>query len=437
MVTDFNQIGSEADEQIRNEANGFSDKSNLFVLVNKFDQKEAGKGDDFVSVKQKLNSLVHGIDLEKIYPVSARNAYLGNCAKYNLDIHKKLPDFEKGGWGADFGRIALGTGWEDDIEDFERCKKRAEKLWSDSLFEEPLKLINKIHSSAAEKSITSAMEKLITWNSELTNKSEIFKYFNSTTEELTKVTAAINSLENNINEFENAEKTIYQTTGNGLVELSHALNQLAEQNHQLIKKELEHFFELGSAMEDAAIDEMISNKEMEVRNEYAKEKNFQDFVQFVLDGGVRHKRRTERLKKVKEEKVFDPDSKIKNFSKRSDAEKLSNGIRNAVIKIFTDLSEDFNSQSNFLVSKMTDDISLNINNAANNVLKKVENELKKSGFELTLSLPELNLENNFFNNDAMTHDDVATKVETRSTRLRSNSFWGGNLRLGWNRGARS
>ncbi len=86
-VMDYTQLNSKADEEVRKELNAIADVSagRLFVLVNKFDEKDRN-GDGADAVRQKVPAMLNSdvLPASRVYPGSSRQAYLANRALHEL-----------------------------------------------------------------------------------------------------------------------------------------------------------------------------------------------------------------------------------------------------------------------------------------------------------------------------------------------------------------
>lgn len=165
-VMDYTQLKSEADEQVRSEITGIAElvRERLFVMVNKFDQKgnHDMKEEDVINyVHESL--MDEKIKKENVFPVSARQAYLGNYVRCALQKDCSLPDVTTHGWVEDFYKIIDGT-WEkgEPIEyGKDELLNRAKKLWKKSKFEEPLNVvIRNAHAQSSLLLLGAAVEKL-------------------------------------------------------------------------------------------------------------------------------------------------------------------------------------------------------------------------------------------------------------------------------------
>ncbi|NES81654.1 MAG: hypothetical protein F6K10_09755 [Moorea sp. SIO2B7] len=111
MIVNYNNLKCEAEGEIRERLEGqaglISDR--LFTIVNKFDQKDANSMDENEVKQYVATTLMQGnISQERVYPASARNGYLANRAKQEIEKNGYLPDDDEQGWIDDFGKIAFG-----------------------------------------------------------------------------------------------------------------------------------------------------------------------------------------------------------------------------------------------------------------------------------------------------------------------------------------
>lgn len=130
-VMDYTQMNSKADEEVRKELNAIADVSvgRLFVLVNKFDEKDRN-GDGADAVCQKVPAMLNSdvLPASRVYPRSSRQAYLANRALHELRKNGTLPVDEA--WVDDFVREAFGRMKKDYVcKDSELATEGATDLW--------------------------------------------------------------------------------------------------------------------------------------------------------------------------------------------------------------------------------------------------------------------------------------------------------------------
>ncbi|HCT2457716.1 TPA: dGTPase, partial [Escherichia coli] len=163
-VMDYTQMNSKADEEVRKELNAIADVSvgRLFVLVNKFDEKDRN-GDGADAVCQKVPAMLNSdvLPASRVYPGSSRQAYLANRALHELRKNGTLPVDEA--WVDDFVREAFGRMKKDYVcKDSELATEGATDLWEGSLIDQLItEVILSSHSRAAALAVDSAAAKLM------------------------------------------------------------------------------------------------------------------------------------------------------------------------------------------------------------------------------------------------------------------------------------
>lgn len=169
LVVDYTQMNSEAGGAVREEITSVQNSlgERFFVMLNKFDAKTKNDVSKEDTVSFFCNQLMDGsISPENVFPVSAQRAFLANRAINELQSTGSLNIKEN--WVPDFGQIAFGEDWEDDIDDVDDVKKKASKIWKKSEFETPLEnVILEASNNAALLSLESALSQLDSINSQL------------------------------------------------------------------------------------------------------------------------------------------------------------------------------------------------------------------------------------------------------------------------------
>ena len=157
-VMDYTQMGSEADgklrEQIRKSVRGA--KGHLFVLVNRFDQKNTNSMDEQKTKEYVSKTLLSGdVSEEFIFPVSAYQALLSKRAECTFSEKGCLSmnDSASTEWITDFANQAFGTVWQEErVKDGQIMNPEAgfKNLWKKSKFDAPKKeVIQFVYQQAA------------------------------------------------------------------------------------------------------------------------------------------------------------------------------------------------------------------------------------------------------------------------------------------------
>lgn len=162
-VMDYTQMNSKADEDVRKELNAIADVSagRLFVLVNKFDEKDRN-GDGADAVRQKVPAMLNSdvLPASRVYPGSSRQAYLANRALHEL---RKTEPFLLMKPGSMILSGSLRSHEKDYVcKDSELATEGATDLWECSLIDQLItEVILSSHSRAAALAVDSAAAKLM------------------------------------------------------------------------------------------------------------------------------------------------------------------------------------------------------------------------------------------------------------------------------------
>lgn len=164
-VLDYTQLKSEAEAEIRNDLLDIAEQTEdrLFVLVNKFDQKDRNSMDVAGTCAHVAEGLLGGrIAGERVFAVSSRNAYLANRARAEIEHHRRLPEPAREGWVADFAKLALGIAWPRSLHNPAMVAAAAGELWVNSRFDAPIRqIVVQAAAQAAMISLKSALAKLV------------------------------------------------------------------------------------------------------------------------------------------------------------------------------------------------------------------------------------------------------------------------------------
>ena len=138
-VVDYTQISSDASAQLGQELQYVARATdhNISVWMNKFDQCDDGCDDQEASKEMVVEQLFNGnLNTDHVYPVSSRAAFLAHRALRQLEQGEPMPP--TAAWVKDFGHCAFGVDWEEAITDQTRAREKAEKIWTRSLYRQPL-----------------------------------------------------------------------------------------------------------------------------------------------------------------------------------------------------------------------------------------------------------------------------------------------------------
>jgi Dynamin family len=165
IVLDFTQLNNKAADDIKRQVKPIIDllgKENLYVLVNKVDQRTANDPMTVDKVKQFVLAdleLGNNQDIDRVFEVAARWAF---CATNFLSEFQKNPDAEliQLLTARPLAEQVFGIDWEEDLEDssLDELEKKAKRLWKKSGFQSFLDhSINALMERAAPLAMKSAL----------------------------------------------------------------------------------------------------------------------------------------------------------------------------------------------------------------------------------------------------------------------------------------
>jgi len=422
LVTDFTQMKTKADQEVRDELAkiGYLSKDRLTVIVNKYDQANKNSMSKDEIKKYVAGSLMQGkIDIERVFPVSSYFAYLSSHAKTALLHHGALPDYKQQPWVADFGDIALGRRWESKINDIEEVHACIEALWEDSHFAEPVEIVIKeAHATAASKSLDSAIKKLDYYNNEFLNRLNLRSVAMS--EDVEKIEQMMANLQNDIDNCDQVKQSIHETTENCFQQLEQEMTKITNAQKATILETIEKYFQEGKKMEKSEIDSMLAQKPGNSR----KSTHFSPMLDIwgFSEAGQHH----EQIKE-KTQRRFDPNSPKIKFDSNTKANELTQGIAKDVADVFKEADEKLNSIANDLIKLATKDISQQINQTIKKTLNKAQEKLQDDGIKVNFKLPDIDLA--FDEIDASALFEVGYQEKTENhTHWRKSKIFGF---LGW------
>ncbi|EFA4147820.1 dynamin family protein, partial [Escherichia coli] len=369
-VMDYTQLNSKADEEVRKELNAIADVSagRLFVLVNKFDEKDRN-GDGADAVRQKVPAMLNSdvLPASRVYPGSSRQAYLANRALHELRKNGALPVDEA--WVNDFVREAFGPMVEeDDWKDSTKVNKKAEKLWNISLIDQLItEVIQSSHSRAAALAVDSAAAKL------MQNAENVSEYLSlrhqGLQQSIQSLQAHITSLLTDIQEIEECQN---QVTGDVKI----AMDNINTKTRELLtgvctslEEALNDYFRSGKRKEQQMLEEENSAQPRE-RNAFA-------FFHDIFGTGNQHDRMRD----------FDPDSPEIKFSDRREALKLMTQIESTVASLHREAEAQFRPELEKIVRGIETGFRGTALYATEKIAGRINARLEDEGFTVKISFP--------------------------------------------------
>ncbi|WP_042031188.1 dGTPase, partial [Escherichia coli] len=406
-VMDYTQLNSKADEEVRKELNAIADVSagRLFVLVNKFDEKDRN-GDGADAVRQKVPAMLNSdvLPASRVYPGSSRQAYLANRALHELRKNGALPVDEA--WVNDFVREAFGPMVEeDDWKDSTKVNKKAEKLWNISLIDQLItEVIQSSHSRAAALAVDSAAAKL------MQNAENVSEYLSlrhqGLQQSIQSLQAHITSLLADIQEIEECQNQVTGDVRMAMEDINTKTGELLTKVCASLEEELNDYFRSGKRKEQQMLEEENSAQPRE-RNAFA-------FFHDIFGTGNQHDRMRD----------FDPDSPEIKFSDRRAALELMTQIESTVTSLHREAEAQFRPELEKIVRGIETGFRGTALYATEKIAGRINARLEDEGFTVKISFPAVSQLQTRLAVQTNLSALMEERTETVTRRRRQDGVWG-------------
>ena len=406
-VMDYTQLNSKADEEVRKELNAIADVSagRLFVLVNKFDEKDRN-GDGADAVRQKVPAMLNSdvLPASRVYPGSSRQAYLANRALHELRKNGALPVDEA--WVDDFIREAFGPMVEeDDWKDSTKVNKKAEKLWNISLIDQLItEVIQSSHSRAAALAVDSAAAKL------MQNAENVSEYLSlrhqGLQQSIQSLQAHITSLLADIQEIEECQNQVTGDVRMAMEDINTKTGELLTGVCTSLEEELNDYFRSGKRKEQQMLEEENSAQPRE-RNAFA-------FFHDIFGTGNQHDRMRD----------FDPDSPEIKFSDRRAALELMTQIESTVTSLHCEAEAQFRPELEKIVRGIETGFRGTALYATEKIAGRINARLEDEGFTVKISFPAVSQLQTRLAVKTNLSALMEERTETVTRRRRQDGVWG-------------
>ncbi|WP_097488835.1 dynamin family protein [Escherichia coli] len=406
-VMDYTQLNSKADEEVRKELNAIADVSagRLFVLVNKFDEKDRN-GDGADAVRQKVPAMLNSdvLPASRVYPGSSRQAYLANRALHELRKNGTLPVDEA--WVDDFIREAFGPMVEeDDWKDSTKVNKKAEKLWNISLIDQLItEVIQSSHSRAAALAVDSAAAKL------MQNAENVSEYLSlrhqGLQQSIQSLQAHITSLLADIQEIEECQNQVTGDVRMAMEDINTKTGELLTKVCASLEEELNDYFRSGKRKEQQMLEEENSAQPRE-RNAFA-------FFHDIFGTGNQHDRMRD----------FDPDSPEIKFSDRRAALELMTQIESTVTSLHCEAEAQFRPELEKIVRGIETGFRGTALYATEKIAGRINARLEDEGFTVKISFPAVSQLQTRLAVKTNLSALMEERTETVTRRRRQDGVWG-------------
>ncbi|HHU7922124.1 TPA: dynamin family protein [Escherichia coli] len=406
-VMDYTQMNSKADEDVRKELNAIADVSagRLFVLVNKFDEKDRN-GDGADAVRQKVPAMLNSdvLPASRVYPGSSRQAYLANRALHELRKNGTLPVDEA--WVDDFVREAFGRMKKDYVcKDSELATEGATDLWECSLIDQLItEVILSSHSRAAALAVDSAAAKL------MQNAENISEYLSlrhqGLMQSIQSLQAHITSLLEDIREIADCQEQVTADVRMAMEEIDARTRELLTGVCTSLEEELNDYFRSGKRKEQQMLEEENSAQPRE-RNAFA-------FFHDIFGTGNQHDRMRD----------FDPDSPEIKFSDRREALELMTQIESTVTSLHREAEAQFRPELEKIVSGIETGFRGTALYATENIAGRINTRLEDGGFTVKISFPAVSQLQTRLAVKTNLSALMEERTETVTRRRRQSGLWG-------------
>ncbi|MBP5790479.1 MAG: dynamin family protein [Neisseriaceae bacterium] len=381
LIVDYQQMGSEASDDVKKQIQDLPalDAERLFVLVNKFDQKNANSLTEEETKKYVQNVLLPKIEdkeqvkAENIFPISAYNAFIANRMLIELKNNGK-PEYQNE-WVKDFAKQAFGETDADEWADYTQgqIQKKIDKLLENSLIQEPIKkAIQNTQKNAPQIAIKSALSKCQSVLEKLHNACNVWTTtLGKTEEEIQQLEQTIAECQNDINQLNDLEQRIQKE----VQDIQQSVQEDTKTEQEKAQKEVQDWIDkfvkgqIGTwkQKESKLLDETSLRAWLFTYDENFHKKK--DELQLMLD----------KLQKSKKTISFDDEDAARQFCK-SVVEQYNTTVQAAYNK----LQETIDNQSKQIEEKLK-----NTENETQQVFNRASDHLGKAGFDLQLSIPQI------------------------------------------------
>jgi hypothetical protein len=240
LVLNFTELRAEAAEKIKAEVHKVirtSSQENLYVLVNKIDERRRGDIDTEM-VKQFVANNLELANTDRVFEVSARQAF---CAKDFLRQSSLSSQDIKDPEAAEaLAREVWPVDWEDELKDatVEELQKKAVKLWKASKFASFLEeAINVILLQVAPRCMEFALNRCLIHLDDLCNNAKNdLTYINSNAEKLQQ---AIDDLNKELSSLAACRPNLDEKVAQTKKQIKETVNANLENLKKDVKNELD------------------------------------------------------------------------------------------------------------------------------------------------------------------------------------------------------
>lgn len=413
LVLDYGQLNSASEENIREQVQslGGLDKSQLFALVNKFDEKDSNSDDKETTIKFVFNNLLEEkIEKDNIFTVSAKEAFLAHRIMNEIKTTGHKPALNTG-WVHDFADISYGRRYAKlwDSKSSEEIQDDAQDILAASGMMQPItNAIDKNSQQSPLLAITSTLQKIKESFAQYNDVAEISKITQATEAEIEHLNKEIQEASHSTQAIKDIEKRIKSK-----------INAIIEEESLIIKTRTDELQKTAqqqiSNLMDSRITDYLKEEEEKLKEELKHTKVF------LWNLNAKKKKELEELKRIlnnggRDELNFSSSQQKDSFTK-------------AMTTILQDLAKSVNDDARDLVSKGYEKITFYLEVASSDCQEEV-NTIRKNfsekGLDLIIAIPP-SINYKEINTDAVYYERTA-KTYTKKERRESKEWYYAPLR---------
>lgn len=406
-------------------------KERAYVFVNKFDERQTGDW-SIDETKEKVSTvfLDNEIPPDRVFPISARRAFLSNWALREIAINEKLPPPSEDNHTANFGQQSLGDGWEDDIEDIVRAHRKARTSWEKSLLDTPLTdVINFAAKNAALISLKSAVSRVLCDNQSFDEMLTLRK--SAATKESEEILRAIHDIEGDLQQADLSKTHAKDLLEEHFLEFQKYIAKICENFEEDARDCIKGYFEAGVIPQPK---EEEGNENVD--SEESESSAFPDVLHWFRGmyrdffNPTAEYRRFKPSNEYGQQKDFSvvgyrKYQEYKGENHQSQAQQLIERVRSRIQQLFSDLQTQIETHmsegAEFLVQSLEKEIEEEIR-----PLLEKANERLNEGFGVKIQTPAVELKRPY--------ESVAQSSRKDLIRKSTETYNFYENKLGWHRG---
>ncbi|PJE80213.1 Clamp-binding protein CrfC [invertebrate metagenome] len=421
LVLDYTQLGSESEHEVRLQVNQISHQlsDRLYVLVNKFDQRDRRSMDATQTIDYVQNNILGSmVDKQRVFPLSARMALLAHRAMQELDEKGQLS--EKDDWAVDFCEEAFGRRWRNYLDNPEEIHEAAVESWKESGFVAPVdQVIKATCVSAASSSLQSALDRIRSYTQIVSDC--ITSRVGALDTDADQLMRIISQIENDIESIRTIRVSVMNMLDEQISHIGELIQTLYRDHVNNLLQTMTHLFYEGKRQEQV-------KKEQNLQREAAiKQAQCGKFARLAIE--LRRKLAPQRKKIRVDVLQFDPENPVIEFSNILDANGHLNRITMALNRCYQLFKTQLESSINEGIGRFCDQIGQDVGDSLNQSLAQIHQRLGTDGFSMQFQLPKLETRQIEVDFTRLLHKRIERKERKETVNRRKKGMWGGVCKL--------